>query len=107
MYPENPKDPSNRRLNEHGIYIRHCQESNSQLVPSQAGVDTTRPQWRTMMLLLRLLPLLLLHLRLTPAATAAAAPDAAAAVASAVAAAAAAAAAAATTAPAMPLSCPI
>ena len=47
MYPENPKDPSNRRLNEHGIYIRHCQESNSQPVPSQAGVDTTRPQWRT------------------------------------------------------------
>ena len=44
MYPENPKDPSNRRLNEHGIYIRHCQESNSQPVPSQAGVDTTRPQ---------------------------------------------------------------
>ena len=32
-------DPSNRRLNEHGIYIRHCQESNS-----QAGVNTTRPQ---------------------------------------------------------------
>ena len=24
------RDPSNRRLNEHGIYIRHCQESNSQ-----------------------------------------------------------------------------
>ena len=23
------RDPSNRRLNEHGIYIRHCQESNS------------------------------------------------------------------------------
>ena len=35
------RDLSNRRLNEHGIYIRHCQESNSQLVPSQAGVDTT------------------------------------------------------------------
>ena len=28
------RDPRNRRLNEHGIYIRHCQESNSQLVPS-------------------------------------------------------------------------
>ena len=40
------RDPSNRRLNEHGTYIRHCQESNSQSVPSQAGVDTTRPQWR-------------------------------------------------------------
>ena len=38
------RDPSNRRLNEHGIYIRHCQESNSQPVPSQAGADTTRPQ---------------------------------------------------------------
>ena len=23
-----PRDPSNRRLNEHGIYIRHCQEAN-------------------------------------------------------------------------------
>ena len=31
------RDPSNRRLNEHGIYIRHCQESNSQPVLSQAG----------------------------------------------------------------------
>ena len=31
--------------NEHGIYIRHCQESNSQPVPSQAGADTTRPQF--------------------------------------------------------------
>ena len=36
--------PSNLRLKEHGIYIRHCQESNSQPVPSQAGADTTRPQ---------------------------------------------------------------
>ena len=44
--PREPRrDPSNRRLNEHGIYIRHCQESNSQPVPSQAGADTTRPQW--------------------------------------------------------------
>ena len=31
----------------HGIYIRHCQESNSQPVPSQAGTDPTSPQWRT------------------------------------------------------------
>ena len=32
--PREPwRDPSNRRLNEHGIYIRHCQESNSQPVP--------------------------------------------------------------------------
>ena len=32
--PREPrKDPSNRRLNEHGIYIRHCQESNSHPVP--------------------------------------------------------------------------
>ena len=30
--------------NKHGIYIRHCQESNSQPVP-RAGADTTRPQW--------------------------------------------------------------
>ena len=46
--PREPRrDPSNRRLNEHGIYIRHCQESNSQPVPSQAGADPTRPQWRT------------------------------------------------------------
>ena len=47
MYPREPRrDPSNRRLNEQGIYIRHCQESNSQPVPFQAGADTTRPQWR-------------------------------------------------------------
>ena len=26
MYPGTPRDPSNRRLNEHGIYIRHCHE---------------------------------------------------------------------------------
>ena len=46
--PREPRrDPSNRRLNEHGIYIRHCQESNSQPVPYQAGADPTRPQWRT------------------------------------------------------------
>ena len=38
------RDPSNRRLIEHGIYIRHCQESSSQPVPSQAGADTTRPR---------------------------------------------------------------
>ena len=45
---------SNRRLNEHehGIYIRHCQESNSQPVPSQAGADPTRPQWRIIYLYL-------------------------------------------------------
>ena len=34
MYAREPRrDPSNRRLNKHGIYIRHCQESNSQPVP--------------------------------------------------------------------------
>ena len=43
MYPRCTQDPSNRRLNEHGIYIRHCQGSNSRPVPSQAGADTTRP----------------------------------------------------------------
>ena len=37
------RDPSKRRLNEHGMCIRQCQESNSQPVPSQAGADTTRP----------------------------------------------------------------
>ena len=43
--PREPlRDPSNRRVNEHGIYIRHCQESNSQPDPSQAGADTTKPQ---------------------------------------------------------------
>ena len=43
--PREPRrNPSKRRLNEHGIlYIRHCQESNSQPVLSQAGADTTRP----------------------------------------------------------------
>ena len=41
---ESRRNPSNRRLNEYGIYIRHCQESNSQPVPSQAGADTTRSQ---------------------------------------------------------------
>ena len=45
--PREPRrNPSNRRLNEHGIYIRHCHVSNSQPVPSQAGADTTRPQKR-------------------------------------------------------------
>ena len=43
--PRTPKGPS--RLYEHGIYIRHCQGSNSQPVPSQAGADPTIPQWRT------------------------------------------------------------
>ena len=36
----------NRRLYEHGIYIRYCQESNPQPVPSKARADPTRPQWR-------------------------------------------------------------
>ena len=42
-----PRDSSNRRLYEHGICIRHCQESNPQPVPSQARADPTRPQWRS------------------------------------------------------------
>ena len=41
------RDPSNRRLNVHVIYLRHCQKSSSQPVPSQTGDDATRPQWRT------------------------------------------------------------
>ena len=52
MYPENPVGTHVivGSLNEHGIYIRHCQESNSQPVPSQAGADPTRPQWQTLAL---------------------------------------------------------
>ena len=47
--PREPRrDPSNRRLYEHGIYIRHCQESNSQPVSSQVRADPTRPQWQTL-----------------------------------------------------------
>ena len=43
--PREPwRDPSNRGIY-HGIYIRHCQESNSQLVPSQAGADIIMPEW--------------------------------------------------------------
>ena len=38
--PREPRrNPSNRRLNEHGIYIRHLQDSNLQPVPSQTGAD--------------------------------------------------------------------
>ena len=45
--PREPRiDTSKRRLIEHEIYIRHCQESNSQPVPSQAGADPPRPQRR-------------------------------------------------------------
>ena len=40
------RNPSNRRLNEHGIYIRHCQDSNSQPVPSQVQGEPIRPQCR-------------------------------------------------------------
>ena len=48
VYPENPEETQvivgsmNMGLSD---YIRHCQASNSQPVPSQAGADTTRPQW--------------------------------------------------------------
>ena len=47
--PREPRrDPSNCRFNEHGIYIWHCQESNSQpSIPSQVRADPTRPQWRS------------------------------------------------------------
>ena len=32
--PREPRrDPNNRRLEEHGIYIRHCQESNLRILP--------------------------------------------------------------------------
>ena len=45
MYPGTQRDPSNRRLYEHGICIRHCQDSNSQPVPSQVRAGSPRPQW--------------------------------------------------------------
>ena len=41
------RNPSNRRLNEHGICIRHYKESYSQPVLSQVCTDSTRSQWRT------------------------------------------------------------
>ena len=47
MTREPQRDPGNRRLYEHGIYIQHCQESNSQPVPSQVRADPTRPQFWT------------------------------------------------------------
>ena len=50
------RDPSNRRLNVHVLYLRHCQESSSQPVPSQAGDDATRPQWRTCRILHDVVP---------------------------------------------------
>ena len=46
--PSQPKrNPSNRRLLEHGICIRRGQDSNSQPVPSRILAYSTRPQWRT------------------------------------------------------------
>ena len=44
MYQENPEGAQVivGSMNM-GVYIRHCQKSNSQPVPSQAGADTTRP----------------------------------------------------------------
>ena len=48
MYPLEPwRDSSNRRHYEHGICIRHCQDSNSQPVLSQVRPNSTRPQWWT------------------------------------------------------------
>ena len=45
--PREPRrDPSNRGLYEHGKWIRHCQESNPQPVPSQVRTYPSR-QWRT------------------------------------------------------------
>ena len=50
MYPENPEGTQgNRRLNEHGIFIRHCQESNSQPVPPKREpipLGHSDEQWR-------------------------------------------------------------
>ena len=48
MYPENPEETQVilGSMNMGYVYIRHRRESNSQPVPFQAGVDTTRPQWQ-------------------------------------------------------------
>ena len=45
MYPDREprRDPSNHRLYEHGICIRHHQDSNSEPVPSQLHADSSRP----------------------------------------------------------------
>ena len=48
MYPENPEGTQvivgSMNNVEHGIYILHCHESNSEPVPSKVGADPTRPQ---------------------------------------------------------------
>ena len=48
MYPENPEGTQvivgSMNMGYLYIYIRHCQESNSQPVPSQAGADQARSQ---------------------------------------------------------------
>ena len=49
MYPANPEEikviVGSMNMG-YKIYIRHCQEPNSQPVPSQVRADSTRPQWR-------------------------------------------------------------
>ena len=51
MYTGNPEETQviigSMNMGYDIAYIRHCQESNSQPVPSQVYVDSTRPQWRT------------------------------------------------------------
>ena len=44
--PREPRrDQSDRRLYEHGMCIRHYQDSNLQSVLSQTRADSSRPQW--------------------------------------------------------------
>ena len=38
------------------IYIRRCQESNSQPVPSQVHADSTRPEWQIICITLHTIP---------------------------------------------------
>ena len=52
--PREPRrDPSNWWLYEHGICFRRCQDSNSQPVPYQVRANSTRPQWRMLIILSR------------------------------------------------------
>ena len=48
MYPENHEDTQvivgSMNMGYIILYIRHCQESNSQPVPSQMGADPTKSQ---------------------------------------------------------------
>ena len=47
MYPENPEGTQVIVGSMNMGYTSDTAESNSQPVPSKAGVDTTMPQWQT------------------------------------------------------------